>query len=194
MAKQKKSCTWPGTDKLMLDYHDNEWGVPLHDDTKLFEFMVLDAFQAGLSWAIVLKKREAFRKAFDNYDVKKIAKYDEKKIVKLLSNEGIIRNRMKIQSAIKNAQAFLKIQKEFGTFDKYIWQFTNYKTIVNKWKALKDIPPKTEVSDEMSVDLKKRGFSFVGSTICYSFMQAAGMLNDHVVDCFRHKEVQRIKL
>ncbi|TAL70913.1 MAG: DNA-3-methyladenine glycosylase I [Bacteroidetes bacterium] len=189
---KKKSCTWPGTDTLMLDYHDNEWGVPLHDDTKLFEFMVLDAFQAGLSWAIVLKKRDAFRKAFSNYNIKKITKYDDKKVSELLNNEDIIRNRMKINAAIKNAQAFLKIQKEFGTFDKYIWKFTNYKPIVNKWKKMGTIPAKTEISDEMSKDLKKRGFSFVGSTICYSFMQAAGMVNDHVIECFRYKEVQRI--
>ena len=189
---KKKSCAWPGTDKLMQEYHNKEWGVPLHDDTKLFEFMVLDAFQAGLSWAIVLKKREAFRKAFSNYDVKKIAKYDEKKVEQLLQNEGIIRNRMKIQAAIKNAKAFLVVQKEFGSFNKYIWQFTNNKPIINKWKIMGTIPAKSDISDIMSNDLKKRGFSFVGSTICYSFMQAAGMVNDHVVDCFRYKEVQKI--
>lgn len=192
MAKQKKSCTWHGDNKQMIEYHDKEWGVPLHEDKKLFEFMVLDAFQAGLSWAIVLKKREAFKKAFSNYDVNKIAKYDDKKVVELLNNEGIIRNKMKILAAIKNAQAFLNVQKEFGSFDKYIWQFTNYKTVVNKLKTIKEIPPKTEISDVMSKDLKQRGFSFVGSTICYSFMQAAGMVNDHVVECFRYKEVQRI--
>ncbi|OGU40111.1 MAG: DNA-3-methyladenine glycosylase [Ignavibacteria bacterium GWB2_35_12] len=189
---KKKSCTWPNNDKLMIEYHDKEWGVPLHDDKKLFEFMVLDAFQAGLSWAIVLKKKEAFRKAFSNYDVKKIAKYDEKKVAELLNNEGIIRNKMKILAAIKNAQAFINVQKEFGSFDKYIWQFTKNKTIVNKCKTIKEIPPKTEISDAMSKDLKQRGFGFVGSTICYSFMQAAGMVNDHVVECFRYKEVQRI--
>ena len=173
----------------MNEYHDREWGVPVHDDNKLFEFMLLDAFQAGLSWMTVLRKRENFKWAFDNFDVNKIAKYDTVKISKLLQDEGIIRNKLKINAAVKNAIEFKKIQKEFGSFDKYIWQFVKGKTIVNKWKSLSQLPPRSKESDTMSVDLKKRGFSFVGSTICYSFMQACGMVNDHVVHCFRHKDL-----
>jgi DNA-3-methyladenine glycosylase I len=189
--KHIKTCGWPGNNPQMIEYHDKEWGVPLHDDRKLFEFMVLDAFQAGLSWAIILKKRENMRMAFDNYDIKKIAKYDEKKVAELLSNEGIIRNKLKVASAIENAKAFLKVQKEFCSFDKYIWQFTGGKPLVNKWETLSELPSKSKESDEMSKDLKKRGFRFVGSKICYAFMQAAGMVNDHIVECIRHKEVQR---
>jgi DNA-3-methyladenine glycosylase I len=179
-------CAWI-TDPLMQKYHDEEWGVPLHDDRKLFEFMVLDAFQAGLSWKTVLNKRENFRKAFDNFQPAVIARYDEKKYESLLNDAGIIRNRAKIRGTIENAKAFLKIQEEFGTFDKYIWSFTGGKTIVNHWKTLSDLPARTELSDQMSKDLSRRGFKFVGSTICYAFMQAAGMVNDHVVDCFRHE-------
>ena len=173
----------------MLKYHDEEWGVPLHDDNKLFEFMVLDAFQAGLSWRIVLRKRIGFRKAFDNFNPKKIAKFDANKIEKLLSDEGIIRNKLKIAATITNAKAFLEVQKEFGSFDKYIWQFTNFKTIKNKYKTMKDVPATSPESDAMSKDLKIRGFKFVGSTICYAFMQAAGMVNDHKISCFRYNEV-----
>ncbi len=173
----------------MIEYHDKEWGVPVHDDTKLFEFLVLDAMQAGLSWMTVLKKRENFRKAFDNYDVKKIARYDEIKFQELLQDKGIIRNRQKINSSIQNAKAFLEIQKEFGSFDAYIWQFVEGQTIKNSWKNLADLPPNTPKSDTMSIDLKKRGFSFVGSTICYAFMQAAGLVNDHTINCFRYSEV-----
>jgi len=183
-------CPWPKNDSLMIKYHDTEWGVPLHDDKKLFEFMVLDAFQAGLSWQIVLKKREGFRKAFANYNLKKIAGFDEDQIQKLLFDEGIIRNRLKIESTVGNAKAFIKVQKEFGTFDKYIWQFVNNKPKVNKWPKLSDIPVSSEESDAMSKDLKKRGFKFVGSTICYSFMQAAGMVNDHIMSCPRYEEVR----
>ena len=183
----KNRCPWPKEDELMIKYHDEEWGVPLHDDKKLFEFFVLDAFQAGLSWKTVLHKRENFRKAFANYDVKKIAKFDEAKIQKLLSDEGIIRNKLKITSTIENAKEFIRVQKEFGSFDTYIWQFVGNKTIVNKWKSLSDIPASTKESDVMSKELKKRGFKFVGSTICYSFMQAAGLVNDHMTTCPRYK-------
>lgn len=179
-------CQWADSHPLLAHYHDTEWGVPLHDDLKLFEFLVLDAAQAGLSWLTVLKKRENYRKAFDNFDPEKIVKYNEEKIAELLQNEGIIRNRLKINSAVKNAAGFLKIKEEFGSFDKYIWRFTDGKTIINKWKAMKEIPAVTKESDAMSKDLKKRGFTFVGSTICYAFMQAAGMVNDHTVDCFRY--------
>jgi DNA-3-methyladenine glycosylase I len=175
----------------MIEYHDTEWGVPVRDDRKLFEFMVLDAFQAGLSWSIVLKKRENFRKAFSNFDYAKIAKYNQKKIDRLIADPGIIRNKLKITSTVTNARAFLKIQREFGSFDKYIWSFTGGKTIKNRWRTLAQIPASTKESDAMSKDLKKRGFKFVGSTICYAFMQAAGMINDHLVSCFRYKEVGR---
>jgi len=184
-------CGWPGENQLMIKYHDTEWGVPLHDDRKLFEFLVLDAFQAGLSWSIILNKRENFRRAFDNFDPTKISRYKRAKIDRLLVDAGIIRNRLKIDAAVANAKEFLKVQKEFGSFDRYIWQFTGGSPIVNKWKTMKQIPPSAGESDAISVDLKKRGFKFVGSTICYSFMQAAGMVNDHTVDCFRYKEVQK---
>lgn len=192
MEKGHKDCTWPSTNPLMIEYHDKEWGVPLHNDRKLFEFIILDAFQAGLSWNTILNKRKNFEKAFDNFDVKKISKYTEKKFDSLMNDAGIIRNRLKIQSTITNAKAFLLVQKEFGSFDKYIWQFTGGKTKVNKWKSLKEMPAKSIESDAMSKDLLKRGFKFVGSTICYAFMQAAGMVNDHIVSCTRYKEVQKI--
>lgn len=182
-------CEWPANDELMLRYHDVEWGFPVHDDRKHFEFLVLDAFQAGLSWSIILKKRENFRKAFDNFDPVKIARYRESRIQKLLNNPGIIRNKLKVRSTVSNARAFLEIQKEFGSFDKFIWQFTGGKQKINKWKKLSQIPPKSPESDAMSVELKKRGFKFVGSTICYSYMQAAGMVNDHMISCFRYNEV-----
>ena len=188
---QNKTCSWPGNSPLMNKYHNEEWGMPLHDDQKLFEFIVLDGFQAGLSWSTILNKRENFRKAFDNFQPEIIANYDETKIESLLQNAGIIRNKLKVRATVTNAKCFLEVQKEFGTFDKYIWQFTGSKTIVNKCKSLKDIPVSTNESDAMSKDLKKRGFKFVGSTICYAFMQAAGMVNDHMVDCFRYSEVQR---
>ncbi len=173
----------------MIEYHDKEWGVTVHDDTKLFEFLVLDAMQAGLSWKTVLKKRENFRKAFDNYDIKKIAGYENNKFEELLIDKGIIRNRQKINASIQNAKAFLEVQKEFGSFDAYIWKFVGGQTIKNSWTKLSDLPPNTPESDMLSKDMKKRGFSFVGSTICYAFMQAAGMVNDHTVDCFRYSEV-----
>ena len=182
-------CKWSISDPLYIKYHDKEWGVPVHNDRKLFEMIVLDGAQAGLSWLTILKKRENYRKAFDNFDPKKVAKYDKRKISQLLKNDGIIRNKLKVECSITNAIAFLKVKEEFGTFDKYIWQFVNGKTIVSSWKELKEIPAFTAESDEMSKDLKKRGFKFVGSTICYAFMQAAGLVNDHTVDCFRYKEL-----
>jgi len=184
----KTRCSW-AEKPIFHSYHDTEWGVPVHDDRKLFEFLVLDAFQAGLSWSTILNKRENFRKAFDNFDYKKIAKYDQRKIDELLQNEGIIRNKLKVNGTVKNAKAFIQVQQEFGSFDKYIWQFTGGKTLINKWTDLKQIPAKSKESDAMSKDLQKRGFTFVGSTICYAFMQAAGMINDHLVSCFRYKEV-----
>jgi len=186
----KKRCEWALGNDLMMSYHDKEWGVPLHDDRKLFEFLVLDAFQAGLSWATILKKRENFRIAFEDYDVDKIAKYGKRKVSELLSNPGIIRNRLKIAATIDNARAFLKVQEEFRSFDSYIWRFVNGATKQNRWRSISDIPAKTAESDEMSKALKKRGFKFVGSTICYAFMQASGMVNDHVVGCFRYKELR----
>jgi DNA-3-methyladenine glycosylase I len=179
-------CPWPSDDPLMIAYHDEEWGVPLHDDRKLFEFMVLDCFQAGLSWRTVLHKRENFRKAFDGFDYRKIAKYDEKKFDSLMLDAGIIRNKAKIRGTIQNARAFLQVQKAFGSFDAFIWSFTSGKTIMNRWKDLSELPAKTELSDKMSKELVKRGFKFVGSTICYAFMQAIGMVNDHLVSCFRY--------
>jgi DNA-3-methyladenine glycosylase I len=184
----KPRCAWI-SDPLMQKYHDEEWGVPLHDDRKLFEFMVLDAFQAGLSWKTVLNKRENFRKAFDNFDPVKISRYDDKKYNALLQDAGIIRNRAKIRGTIENSKAFLNVREEFGSFDHYIWSFVEGKPIVNRWISLSELPARTELSDRMSKDLTKRGFKFAGSTICYAFMQAAGLVNDHVTDCFRHGEV-----
>lgn len=185
----ENTCPWPKADAQMIAYHDTEWGVPLHDDRKLFEFMILDAFQAGLSWQIVLRKREGFRKAFANFDAETIATYDDDKIAQLLTDATIIRNRAKVKACVSNARAFLSVQKEFGSFDKYIWQFTDHKTIVNHWNSVSEVPPRSSESDAMSLDLQKRGFKFVGSTICYAFMQAAGMINDHMVNCFRYKEL-----
>jgi DNA-3-methyladenine glycosylase I len=179
----KNDCTWPGEDKLMLAYHNEEWGKPLYDDNKLFEFMILDAFQAGLSWKTILHKRENFRRAFDNFDASKIVLYDEQKVQTLMQDASIVRNQLKIRATIINAQAFLKVQKEFGSFSNYIWQFTDGKTIENNPKTNSEIACNSGHSDAMSKDLLKRGFKFVGSTICYSFMQAAGMVNDHLVTC-----------
>jgi len=183
-----KRCNWPSND-LSIRYHDEEWGKPLHDDRGLFEFLILEGAQAGLSWDTILRKRENYRKAFDGFDVNKVARYTDKKVEKLLQDEGIIRNRLKIASAISNARAFLAVQNEFGSFDKYIWSFVDGKPIVNRLKESSQVPAKTEVSDAISKDLKKRGFNFVGSTIMYAFMQATGMVNDHLVSCFRYKEV-----
>lgn len=194
MEKVKSSvsrCAWvKQDDQLYCHYHDHEWGVPVHDDQKLFEAIVLDTFQAGLSWLTILRKRENFRKAFEQFDAARIARFDDKKIEKLMNDEGIIRNKLKIKAAVSNAQAFLKIREEFGTFDKYIWQFTKGKTINNKWKHISEIPARSAESDAMSKDLVSRGFKFAGSTICYAFMQAVGMINDHTVDCFRYKQMK----
>ncbi len=188
MPNEKTRCGWAKNDLSIL-YHDSEWGVPAHDDKKLFEFLILEGAQAGLSWDTILRKRENYRAAFDDFDAEKIARYDVKKVENLLQNEGIIRNRLKIASTVRNAQEFLNIQKEFGSFNLYIWQFVDGKPIVNRWKNIKDVPAKTEISNAMSKDLKKRGFNFVGSTIMYAFMQACGLVNDHVVSCFRYDEV-----
>ncbi len=182
-------CPWSTNDDLMIKYHDKEWGVPLHNDKKLFEFLVLEGFQAGLSWRTILHKRGNFRKAFDNFDFKKVAAYDKKKINSLLKDEGIIRNKLKINGAVANAKAFLEVRKEFGTFDKYIWGFVNNKPLNNSFNSIKEIPAKTKLSDLISEDLKKRGFKFVGSTIIYAHMQATGMVNDHTIECFRYKEL-----
>ena len=182
-------CGWPGSDELMIKYHYEEWGVPNHDDLKWFEYIMLDAFQAGLSWSIVLKKRENFRKAFDNFDPVKISMYDQNKIDKLIQDAGIIRNKLKINATISNAKAFLDIQEKYGSFDNYIWHFVNGEPIINKWKTIADLPASTSESDILSKDLKSRGFKFVGTTICYAFMQSAGMVNDHIVTCFRYKEI-----
>jgi DNA-3-methyladenine glycosylase I len=181
-------CRWATTD-LSIPYHDAEWGVPLHDDRRLFEFLILEGAQAGLSWETILKKRESYRKAFDDFDAERIARYTAKKVEKLMADSGIIRNRLKIDSAVSNAKAFLEVQREAGSFDKYIWSFVDGKPRVNKWRGLGDVPATTPESDAMSKDLKKRGFRFVGSTICYAFMQATGMVNDHAVSCFRYREV-----
>lgn len=188
----KKRCEWCGKDALYIDYHDNDWGVPVHDDRLHFEMIILDGAQAGLSWITILKRRESYREAFDNFDVEKVARYSDKKIEKLLKDPGIIRNRLKVNSAVANAKAFLSVQEECGSFDEYIWQFTGHRTIQNKRKSMSELPAKTPESDAMSKDLKKRGFSFVGSTICYAYMQAAGMVNDHVADCFRYKELKKL--
>jgi DNA-3-methyladenine glycosylase I len=189
MKNNKQTCSWPKGDSLLIKYHDTEWGVPLHNDKKLFEFLILEGFQAGLSWLTVLKKRENFRKAFDTFDFNKVAKYDQRKINALLQDSGIIRNKLKIESAITNAKAFIDVRKEFGTFNKYIWNFTGNKPIHNEFESMKEIPAKTELSDLISKDLKKRGFKFVGSTIVYAHMQATGMVNDHITSCFRYKEI-----
>ncbi len=186
-------CPWPATNPLMVKYHDEEWGVPLHDDRAHFEFIVLDGMQAGLSWQTIINKRQNFRKAFDNFDPKKVAKYAPKDFDRLMADAGIVRNRAKITASIMNAQRFLDVQKEFGAFDKYIWQFTGGKTMVNKIRGMKDYRATSPESDAMSKDLLKRGFKFVGSTICYAYMQAAGMVNDHFVECYRYKELARMK-
>jgi DNA-3-methyladenine glycosylase I len=186
-----KRCDWPGTDPLYVRYHDEEWGVPLHDDRKLFEFLILEGAQAGLSWITILRKRENYRKAFDRFDAKKIARYDGRKIRSLLADAGIIRNRQKIAAAIANARAFLEVRKEFGSFDAYVWRFVGGRPKRNRWKAIREIPARTKESDALSADLRSRGFRFVGSTICYAHMQATGMVNDHLTSCFRYREVGR---
>ena len=185
----KRRCSWSGDNHLMIEYHDKEWGIPVHDDKKLFEMLILEGAQAGLSWSTILKRRKTYRIAFSNFIPDKVSQYSQKDIERLLKDEGIIRNRLKIASAINNAKQFLKIQEEFGSFDKYVWSFVDGKPIKNKFKRLSEIPASTPVSDALSKDLKKRGFNFVGSTICYAFMQAVGMVNDHTTDCFRYKEL-----
>ncbi|UCD34630.1 MAG: DNA-3-methyladenine glycosylase I [Nitrospiraceae bacterium] len=189
MKKGKQTCQWPVADPLLMKYHDEEWGVPVHSDRKLFEFLVLEGFQAGLSWLTVLRKRDNFRTAFDNFDFNIIAGYDERKIHSLLNDRGIIRNKLKIAGAVTNARAFLNVRKEFGTFNTYIWSYTGGSPVHNGFKSLKELPAKTELSDRISMDLKKRGFKFVGSTIVYAHMQATGMVNDHITRCFRYREL-----
>jgi DNA-3-methyladenine glycosylase I len=190
--KTKQRCGWSGSDPLYIDYHDREWGVPLHEDKKLFEFVILEGAQAGLSWITILRKRDNYRRAFDRFDPEKVARYDRRKIRKLLADPGIIRNRLKIESAISNARAYLALQEEFSSFDAYMWRFVDGRPIQNAWKTLRQLPARTAVSDRLSKDLKQRGFKFVGSTICYAHMQAVGMVNDHLVSCFRHREVRRL--
>ncbi|NQX76804.1 DNA-3-methyladenine glycosylase I [Gilvibacter sp.] len=182
-------CSWCGDDPLYVDYHDKEWGTPVYDDPTLFEFLILETFQAGLSWITVLRKRENFRRAFDNFDYKKIAQYEEAKIQELLLDSGIIRNKLKVRATVSNAQAFMKVQEEFGSFSKYIWGFTGGKPIVNSFEKLSQVPANTPLSDKISKDLKKRGFKFVGTTVVYAHMQATGMVNDHITSCFRYKEL-----
>lgn len=182
-------CSWAGSDPLYVAYHDQEWGVPVHDDHLLFEFLILEGMQAGLSWAIILKKRDNFRRAFDGFDPQRVAQYGDEKVAALLADPGIVRNRLKISAAIRNARSFLEIQSEYGSFDAYIWQFVGGKPKVNAWRNLTEIPASTPESGAMSKDLARRGFKFVGSTICYAFMQAVGMVNDHTVDCYRYNEI-----
>jgi DNA-3-methyladenine glycosylase I len=191
MQPDKIRCAWAGSDPLYVAYHDEEWGVPLHDDQRLFEMLILEGAQAGLSWITVLRKREAYRKAFDRFDARKVARYGADRIERLMQNEGLIRNRLKIEGAVTNARAFLEVQREHGSFDEYIWQFVGGRPRLNVRRSVKDVPATNPESDAMSRDLKQRGFTFVGSTICYAFMQATGMVNDHIVDCFRHRAVQR---
>lgn len=185
----KNRCGWVGKEEIYVKYHDEEWGVPVKDDDKQFEFLILETFQAGLSWITILRKRENFRKAFDNFDYKKIARYNEAKIQSLLQDEGIIRNQLKVRATVSNAQAFMEVQKEFGSFTDYIWGFVSQKPVNEKRKTLKEVPPKNELSDQISKDMKKRGFKFVGSTVVYAHLQATGLINDHTTDCFRHSEV-----
>ena len=191
-GKRVMRCGWARNDLSIL-YHDQEWGVPQHDDRTLFEFLILEGAQAGLSWDTILKKRENYRAAFDGFDAKKIARYDRRKMEALMRDEGIVRNRLKVAAAVQNAKAFLAVQKEFGSFDGYVWQFVGGKSLANAWKSLKHVPSRTAESDALSKDLKKRGFRFVGSTICYAFMQATGMVNDHIVDCFRYCELRGVR-
>lgn len=188
----KKRCKWCGNDPLYIAYHDAEWGIPIHDDRLLFEFLILEGAQAGLSWLTILKKRENYRKAFHSFDYETIANYSQYDIDRLLADPGIVRNRIKIESAIKNARGVIKIQEEFDSFDAYLWRYVEGIPIQNEWKSMENIPTQTEISEMMSKDLKKRGFNFVGPTICYAFMQAVGMVNDHTTDCFRYVEIKRL--
>jgi DNA-3-methyladenine glycosylase I len=184
-------CAWSATDRLMIRYHDTEWGVPVRSDRKHFEYLLLDAFQAGLSWAIILRKREAFRRAFDRFDPERVARYGARDVERLLADAGIVRNRLKVEAAIANARRFLDVRDEFGSFNRYVWGLVGGAPIVHRFRAMREIPARTRESDALSKDLQRRGFRFVGSTICYAYMQAAGLVNDHVVGCFRHREVQR---
>ena len=185
----KTRCSWAGSDPLYIRYHDIEWGVPVHDDRTLFEFLILEGAQAGLSWLTILKKRDNYIRAFDNFDPPKVAAYNTRKVNELISNAGIIRNRLKIEAAVQNARSFLSVQQEYGSFDKYIWRFVDYKPVINTWKDISEIPAKTGLSDEISGDLKKRGFKFIGSTIIYAHLQAVGIVNDHLVSCFRYQQL-----
>ena len=185
----KNRCSWAGSDPLYIAYHDTEWGMPIHDDHRWFEFLLLEGAQAGLSWITILRKRHHYRKSFDNFNPKKIASYGDEQVKSLLANPGIIRNRLKIEAAIANASAFIEVQQEFGSFDDYIWRFVDGRPLRNRWKSVAEIPAKTRLSEVMSKELKGRGFKFVGPTICYAFMQATGLVNDHVIGCFRYKEV-----
>jgi DNA-3-methyladenine glycosylase I len=188
---REQRCPWPGDDELMLRYHDSEWGTPVHDDPKHYEFLVLDGAQAGLSWRTILYKRENYRAVFGGFDPRKVARFDARKVERLLQDPGIVRNRLKVEGAILSAKAFLRVQKEFGSFDAYVWSFTGGRTIMNRWESLRQVPAKTAESEAMSKDLLKRGFKFVGPTICYAYMQAAGMVNDHLTSCFRWRAVQK---
>jgi len=188
---ETERCGWCGDDPLYVAYHDEEWGVPVHDDTLLFEFLVLEGAQAGLSWLTILRKRESYRKAFSGFDPEKVARFDRRKLERLLQNPGIVRNRLKVQSAVRNARTFLRVRDEFGSFSAYQWRFVDGRPIRNRWRRLEELPARTPGTDAMSLDLKQRGFSFVGPTIVYSHMQAVGMVNDHLIGCFRHREVQR---
>jgi DNA-3-methyladenine glycosylase I len=188
-----RRCEWVGSDPVYIDYHDHEWGIPVHDDRRLFEMLILEGMQAGLSWITILKKREAFRRAFDNFNPEKVSKYGPARIIRLLQDPGIVRNRLKIQAAVQNARAFLALVDEFGSFDRYIWRFVGHAPIQNQWTRLQEIPSRTAESDAMSSDLKKRGFQFVGSTVCYAYMQAVGMVNDHVTGCFRYPVARRAR-
>jgi DNA-3-methyladenine glycosylase I len=190
-ARSVARCAWAASDELSIAYHDAEWGVPLHDDRAFFEFLILEGAQAGLSWITILRKRAAYRAAFSRFDPRKVARYDETKMAALLANEGIVRNRLKVRGAVRNAQAFLAVQKEFGSFDAYVWKFVAGKPLDERRREGSDVPARTEQSDALSKDLSKRGFTFVGSTICYAFMQATGLVNDHLVSCFRYREVKR---
>jgi DNA-3-methyladenine glycosylase I len=188
----KTRCTWCGSDPAYIAYHDEVWGVPVHDDRELFEFLILEGAQAGLSWLTILKKQPAYRKAFDHFDMDRVARYTPKDTDRLLADAGIVRNRLKIKSAIQNAQAAIRVREEFGSLDAYLWRFVDGTPLQNEWKSMTELPAQTDLSDHMSKELKTRGFNFVGSTICYAFMQAIGMVNDHTTDCFRYKEVQQL--
>jgi DNA-3-methyladenine glycosylase I len=189
----KQRCGWSGDDGLMVEYHDSEWGVPVHDDRRLFEFLMLETAQAGLSWRTILHRREGYRRAFAGFDAEKVARFNRRKVESLLKDPGIIRNRLKVEGAVKNAKAFLAVQEEFGSFDAYVWRFVDGRPIVNRWKSMREVPAVTKEAETLSKDLKGRGFTFVGPTIVYAHMQATGMVNDHIVSCFRHKPLTRLR-